>query len=56
MKVAVIGCGTMGRTHANNYAKMPGVELVGVCDQNLELATKLADPLILTSLFYERLN
>ncbi|WP_127583071.1 Gfo/Idh/MocA family protein [Paenibacillus koleovorans] len=32
MRVAVLGCGGMGRVHAGAYAEMPGVELVGVCD------------------------
>jgi predicted dehydrogenase len=32
----------MGRTHANDYAKMPGVQLVGVCDTDLANADKLA--------------
>jgi len=42
MKVAVIGCGGMGHAHAESYAAIPGVELVGVCDLNLELAQSLA--------------
>lgn len=43
MKVAVIGCGSMGSVHANSYAKMAQVELVGVCDINEQAAQKLAD-------------
>lgn len=38
MKVAVVGCGGMGQWHAMSYAKMPGVELVGVCDIQVEYA------------------
>lgn len=43
MKVAVVGCGSMGGTHANNFAKMPQVELVGVCDTLEESAKTLAE-------------
>lgn len=42
MRVAVVGCGGMGQVHALNYAKMPGVELVGVCDTIPELAEAAA--------------
>ncbi|BFT71119.1 Gfo/Idh/MocA family protein [Paenibacillus sp. P36] len=43
MKVAVVGCGGMGQWHAKCYAKMPGVELVGVCDVQLESAVEAAN-------------
>ncbi|TXK84607.1 Gfo/Idh/MocA family protein [Paenibacillus sp. N3.4] len=43
MKVAVLGCGGLGRVHANMYAKMKDVELTGVCDQQLELALELSE-------------
>ncbi|SEO88866.1 Gfo/Idh/MocA family protein [Paenibacillus sp. OV219] len=42
MKVAVVGCGGMGQYHAQSYAKMPGVELTGVCDVDYELALDAA--------------
>lgn len=42
MRVAVVGCGGMGRVHAGEYAIMPGVELVGVCDIEYHLAEELA--------------
>ncbi len=32
VKVAVIGVGSLGSRHAAIYSKLPGVELVGVCD------------------------
>ncbi len=32
VKVAVIGAGKLGAKHAEVYAKLPGVELVGICD------------------------
>jgi predicted dehydrogenase len=41
-KVAVIGGGTMGRTHAGAYAKMPNAELVAICDIAPEAAEALA--------------
>jgi len=31
MKVAVVGSGFMGQMHANAYAVMPGVDLIGIC-------------------------
>lgn len=43
MKVAVIGCGTMGRTHALQLVKIPGIQLVGVCSTRMETAQALAD-------------
>lgn len=32
IKVAVVGVGKLGSRHAEVYSKLPGVELVGVCD------------------------
>jgi lactate dehydrogenase-like 2-hydroxyacid dehydrogenase len=31
MKIAIIGCGAMGRTYARDLREMSGVELVGIC-------------------------
>ncbi|MFS0840584.1 Gfo/Idh/MocA family protein [Paenibacillus sp. 1P03SA] len=45
MKVAVIGCGTMGRTHAAEWKRMPGIRLAGVCDAQEGAARKLAGSL-----------
>jgi len=43
VKAAVIGCGSQGRGgHVANYAKMDEVELVPVCDVNLERAESVA--------------
>lgn len=42
-RVALIGAGTMGRTHANAYAAIPDAELVAVCDARLEAAEELAN-------------
>lgn len=42
INVAVIGLGNMGKHHARNYADMPDVKLVAVCDLNQELAQTTA--------------
>jgi len=34
VKIAVIGTGKLGSRHAKIYSKIPGIELVGVCDTN----------------------
>jgi UDP-N-acetylglucosamine 3-dehydrogenase len=36
--VAVVGVGSMGKNHARVYHEMPNVELVGVVDQNINVA------------------
>ena len=42
LKVGVIGVGYLGKFHAEKYAAMDGVELVGVADVNLEAAEAVA--------------
>lgn len=42
MKVAVIGCGVMGRFHARNYKQFKDVDLVAVCDIQKNVAKDLA--------------
>ena len=42
-RVALIGAGTMGRTHANAYAAIADAELVAVCDSRVEAAEELAN-------------
>ncbi len=32
LRIAVIGAGKLGSRHADVYSKLPGIELVGVCD------------------------
>ena len=32
LKVGIIGCGTIGSTHADSYAKVDTVEVVALCD------------------------
>ncbi len=42
LKVAVIGCGSMGKNHIKTYKNMHTVDLVGVYDINEEQANKVA--------------
>jgi predicted dehydrogenase len=41
-RVGVVGVGHLGRYHAQNYASLPGVELVGVTDVDKERAKAVA--------------
>lgn len=43
LRVAVIGVGHLGRHHARLLSSMPGVDLVGVADANLQRAGEIAD-------------
>ena len=45
MKVAVIGVGYLGKFHAQKYANLEGVKLIGVCDSNLDQAKLIAKEL-----------
>ena len=45
MKVAVIGVGYLGKFHAQKYAHLEGVKLVGVCDSNYDQAKQIATEL-----------
>lgn len=42
IKVAVIGVGYLGRFHAQKYASLPGVELIGVADVNAGQSQQVA--------------
>ncbi|MFI3241369.1 MAG: Gfo/Idh/MocA family oxidoreductase [Alphaproteobacteria bacterium] len=42
IKVAVIGCGSMGKNHIKTYKNLNGVELVGIYDINQEYAQQVA--------------
>lgn len=42
IKVGIIGCGGIGRLHANAYSKVPNAELVALIDFDLDRAEKLA--------------
>jgi len=41
-RVAVVGTGVMGRNHARVLQELPGVELVGVADSDLDTACQVA--------------
>lgn len=42
IKMAIVGAGTWGETHAFIYDEIPNAELVAICDLNLERAQSLA--------------
>lgn len=52
IKCAVIGVGYLGRFHAQKYAMLPNVELVGVCDRNQEACNAVARELSVSA-FYD---
>lgn len=45
LRAAVIGVGYLGNFHAQKYAAIPNVELVGVVDSDLQRATEIATAL-----------
>lgn len=45
LRCAVIGVGYLGNFHAQKYAALPGVELVGVVDNDVARATEIASSL-----------
>ncbi len=45
IRVAVVGVGHVGALHAQVYARLPGVQLVAVCDVNRPRAEAVAQPL-----------
>jgi len=49
MKVAVLGCGTMGMTHIENFNIMSSIELVAVFDTNESLANQVAEQFLTTA-------
>ena len=51
LKVAVIGCGGIGRTHCNAWKTVEGAELVAVVDMNEEKAKILYDFLDSSKMF-----
>ena len=42
IKIAIIGAGFMGRTHAQIYAKAQNAEVTALCDKNRALGEKFA--------------
>ncbi len=45
LRVGVVGVGYLGKFHAQKYAKIPEVALVGVCDPDREARKRVADDL-----------
>ena len=45
MRAGVIGAGAFGRFHAQKYASLPGVDLIGVADAHPERAREIASSL-----------
>jgi len=45
LRVGVVGVGYLGRFHAEKYARMDGVTLVGLADVNIDQARKIASEL-----------
>jgi predicted dehydrogenase len=45
VKVIVVGCGNMGRSHARAYKALPGFDLVAVCDHTARNSQALAQEL-----------
>lgn len=43
LKVGVIGAGHLGKFHLNNWADIPGVQLVGFCDTDDRIAVHVAE-------------
>ena len=42
-KIAIVGAGVWGDTHAAIYREHPNVEPVAICDKNIEKAKALAE-------------
>ena len=43
LKVGVLGAGFMGSTHARAFAKIPGVQVIGISSRSAEKAAALAE-------------
>ncbi|MEQ1866505.1 MAG: Gfo/Idh/MocA family oxidoreductase [Micropepsaceae bacterium] len=49
LRAGVIGAGTFGRLHAQKYASLPGVKLVGIADTSEDRAQGLASEFMVTA-------
>ena len=45
LKVGIIGCGKMADQHATQIQKIPGVEIIAVCDKETLMAQDLSERL-----------
>ena len=43
LRTAVVGTGYLGKFHAEKYAQLPGSQLVGIADPDLESASRIAE-------------
>jgi predicted dehydrogenase len=43
LKIAIVGCGKIADTHATQITRIPGCEIVGVCDREELMARQLFD-------------
>ena len=50
-RVAIVGAGVWGRTHAFLYKEHPEVELVGICDHDRERAKRFAEEFEIPNIF-----
>ena len=53
LKVAIIGCGKIADQHAEQILRIPGCEIVGVCDQEELMARQLQERLNVGKYFTE---
>lgn len=51
IKIVVVGCGSMGSSHARAYKKLDGFELVGLVDLDPQARSKLAEKLQVANQF-----
>lgn len=51
IRVAIIGCGKIADKHASQIRRIPGAEIVGVCDQEKLMARQLAERLAIKHYF-----
>lgn len=51
IRVAIIGCGKIADKHAGQIRRIPGAEIVGVCDQEILMARQLAERLAIKYYF-----
>ena len=42
LRVGIVGCGFFAPNHVQSWAQMPGIEIAGLCDQNLDRARAMA--------------
>ncbi|HYM74942.1 MAG TPA: Gfo/Idh/MocA family oxidoreductase [Candidatus Dormibacteraeota bacterium] len=51
LKVAIVGCGKIADDHVSQIQRIPGCEIVGVCDRDLLMAKQLAERLPIKTYF-----